>query len=291
MNKAIKIATIVSASIALSGCQGFLNKLGFGPGDKTMRAEAGAPLFGKDELEQGRAALKAGYPANAITQFRLAAMDEKIAPDAFNGMGVAYARLGRADLAERYFKMALTMDAGNARYAANLTKFYNSALGTSSRALAMREAEAEKSLAEAANAAEDQGLLAAAPVDERRGAVTLVKAPVTIARGEARELRIATRPVSITTGQPELPKVGVRNPSKADAPAVGDIAGADEAPVVKTTGNRARGGRISMLGVPSAKESYPVRITISKPASTSAVKPAAKQYPVRVSLTARDGSE
>jgi hypothetical protein len=279
MNKAIKIATVVSAAIALSGCQSFINKLGFGPKDQTMRAEAGAPIFGSEELAQGRAALKAGNPANAIVQFRLAAMDEKIAPDAFNGMGVAYAKLGRADLAERYFKMAMTLDANNPRYIANLTKFYNSPLGTSSRALAMREAEAEKTLAMAATAAQDQGMLAPVAADEKRGSVTLVKAPVQITRKSAGELRIATRSDPVVTSEAALPKVGVRSPSRPET--------AVEAKVVTTSGNKPSSGRISFLGVPSQNDSYPVRIKIAKPDSTGATKPRAQQYPVRVALTPR----
>src|SRR3546814_14347739 len=110
--------------------------------------------------------LRAGHPANAIQQFRLAALDPGSAAEAFNGLGVAYARLGRADLAERYFRMALSMDGANPRFAANLERFYNSPLANSSRALAMREQEAEAAVARVADAAQQQGLLEA---DRNRG--------------------------------------------------------------------------------------------------------------------------
>src|SRR3546814_13341744 len=93
--------------------------------------------------------LRAGHPANAIQQFRLAALDPGSAAEAFNGLGVAYAKLGRADLAERYFKMALSMDGTNPRFAANLDRFYNSPLGNSSRALAMRAKENEEEIGRA----------------------------------------------------------------------------------------------------------------------------------------------
>src|SRR3546814_9961813 len=71
------------------------------------------------------------------------------AAEAYNGLGVAYAKLGRADLAERYFKMALSMDGTNPRFAANLDRFYNSPLGNSSRALAMRAKENEEEIGRA----------------------------------------------------------------------------------------------------------------------------------------------
>ncbi len=285
MNKAIKIATIVTASIALSGCQSFINKLGFGPKDQTMRAEAGAPIFGSDELKKGRAALKAGYPANAIAQFRMAAMNEATAPDAFNGLGVAYAKLGRADLAERYFKMAINLDAGNERYAANLTRFYNSPLGTSSRALAMREQEAAATLASAAAAAKQQGMLDQPQADERRGAITLVKAPVAVARSSAPgELRIATTTEQAVTDMPVLPQVVVRSPAKTDE-------AKKAAP--KRTFRAVRSGRISLLRPQSTstRDSYPVRVKISKPTGSRAMSPRAGQYPVRIALKRRDTSD
>src|SRR3546814_1026109 len=95
-------ASCIAVAISLSGCQSFISALGFGPKDGPRRAEASAPIFGSEELEKGRTALRAGYPANAIQQFRMAALNPDSAPEAYNGLGVAYARLGRADLAERY---------------------------------------------------------------------------------------------------------------------------------------------------------------------------------------------
>ena len=285
MNSAIKIATVVSAAIALSGCQSFINKLGFGPKDQSMRAEAGGPIFGSDELDSGREALKAGLPAAAITQFRLAAMNVETAPDAFNGLGVAYAKLGRADLAERYFKMALSLDSSNARFASNLNRFYNSELGTSARALAMREKEAQATLASAANAAEQQGLLEQQPVNERRGAVTLVKAPVAVVRGSTpRELRIATTTESVAADL-QLPEVAVRSASSTDAEA---------APARPNRKFRAvRSGRISLLrpAPASARSAEPVRIKVSKPATNRSTSPRGGQYPVRIALKRRTQSE
>jgi len=284
MNKAIKIATIVTASIALSGCQSFVNKLGFGPKDQTMRAEAGAPIFGSDELGKGRAALKAGHPANAITQFRMAAMNQETAPDAFNGLGVAYAKLGRADLAERYFKMAVTLDAGNQRFAANLTRFYNSPLGNSSRALAMRDQEAAATLASAATSAQSQGMLDQPQADERRGAITLVKAPVAVTQDSSqRELRIATTVQEPASDVPVIPQVVVRSQTKAE----------EGAQPPKRNFRAVRSGRVSLLRSTSTltRDSKPVQIKVSKPSGSRAMSPRGGQYPVRIALTRREKPE
>src|SRR3990167_97733 len=164
----LRTACCIAVAISLSGCQNFISALGFGSKNGPQRAEVSAPIFGSEELERGRTALREGYPANAIQQFRMAALDPDSAAEAYNGLGVAYAKLGRADLAERYFKMALSMDGTNPRFAANLDRFYNSPLGNSSRALAMRAKEDEEAVARVADAAQQQGLLEAAPTPERQ---------------------------------------------------------------------------------------------------------------------------
>jgi tetratricopeptide (TPR) repeat protein len=53
------------------------------------------------------------------------ASGEPIAP-AVNGLGVAYARLGRFDLAQRYFQQAMASDPTNTKYADNLAKLMRS---------------------------------------------------------------------------------------------------------------------------------------------------------------------
>lgn len=60
-----------------------------------------------DALAEGRALLRAGQPALAIARFRKALVDEAAGPLALNGLAVAYAELGRADLSLRFFQEAL----------------------------------------------------------------------------------------------------------------------------------------------------------------------------------------
>ena len=277
----IRFATCAAVAMSLSGCQGIWNTLGFGgPKDEIRRADASQPLFGAEELEQGRLALKADHPARAIQMFRLAAMDEKSAPDAFNGLGVAYAKLGRADLAERYFQMAVSLDSSNPKFAANLDRFYNSRLGTSARALAMREQQAQAVLAKAADAAAEQGLLA--PVEqaavERRGAVTLERAPVRITRTSGNELRIATQQ-NVNVARGSVPTMAARHSSTVQAEDGASTPTGEKTPSV------AKSSRISMVGAANGTQSYPARISLGRPDSQGQTALRSRSYPLRIALT------
>ncbi len=274
MKNSARISACVLAALTLSGCQGILSAFNFG-GPKQYRAEAGAQVFGQDELEQGRAALKEGNPATAIKLFRLAALNEDAAPQAFNGLGIAYARLGRADLAERYFKMAVTLDSSNPKFAANLDNFYNSPLGTSARALAMRQKEADEALAAAEFAAQVEGLLPQPAANDKRGVVALESTPAQLTRTTPHELHIATRAAGDEHREgAALPSVAVRNPAKADADKVDDR-------------ERPTPARISMLGSIEPQKGYPIRITLTKPATSGKSRPTPTQsaYPLRIALS------
>jgi hypothetical protein len=79
-----------------------------------------------EHLALGRQLLSAGILSRAVDEFRAAQRDPDTLADASNGLGVAYARLGRSDLAERYFRMATAMAPDNQRFAANLARLYQS---------------------------------------------------------------------------------------------------------------------------------------------------------------------
>lgn len=274
MKNSVRISACVLAALTLSGCQGILSAFNFS-GQKQYRAETAAQVFGQDELGRGRAALKAGYPAEAIKQFRLAALNEDAAPDAYNGLGIAYARLGRADLAERYFKLAVTLDSSNPRFAANLDNFYNSALGTSARALAMRQKEIDEALAAAALAAQVEGLLASPAAPERRGVVAIERAPAQLTRTSPLELRIATRGEDDRDLSAALPVMAARNPA-ATAPADDPVKQGVTAP-----------SRINMPQGVETQKGYPIRITLTKPTASGKSRPAPARstYPLRIALS------
>ena len=76
-------------------------------------------------LQRGRAQLGAGLDALAIESFRAEIRRNPDSADAYNGLAVAYDRLGRADLAQRYFETALAKDPANTKVQANLAKLNN----------------------------------------------------------------------------------------------------------------------------------------------------------------------
>jgi len=282
MKTAIRISTVIMAATALSGCQSFNDLFSF----KQTRVEqpvATAAVFGSEELEQGRAALRAGHPARAIELFRLAALNETVAPDAFNGMAVAYTKLGRADLAERYFKTAMTLDSSNPRYAANLARFYGSELGQSQRALAMRDAEAQELLAQAEQAALQEGLMEAQSEDVQLGSVRLENAkPVSVTRSDDRELKLVTN-TSVTENSENLASVSTRQ--KATKGGQTSVADALEQATATAVAKKRNPTVISLLGIGSQNSARPARISVAKPGSQGSTRPRPRSYPVRIELT------
>lgn len=73
-------------------------------------------------LQRGRAHLDAGLDALAIESFRAEIRVNPESADAYNGLAVAYGRIGRDDLAMRYFETALAKDPSNVRAQTNLAK-------------------------------------------------------------------------------------------------------------------------------------------------------------------------
>lgn len=73
-------------------------------------------------LQRGRAQLDAGLDALAIESFRTEIRFNVHNVDAYNGLAVAYGRIGRNDLAQRYFEIALAKDPTNVKVQANLAK-------------------------------------------------------------------------------------------------------------------------------------------------------------------------
>lgn len=77
--------------------------------------------------------LAADRPGAAVEKFQKALADgEPVAP-ALNGMAVAYARTGRLDLAERFFREAISVDPADQRYQTNLATLMESPAFTTRR--------------------------------------------------------------------------------------------------------------------------------------------------------------
>jgi len=76
--------------------------------------------------EEGRLNLAQGQTGLAIEAFQRALSLGPPSATALNGMGVAYARLGRPDVAERFFREAIVIDPQDQRYAKNLARLMDS---------------------------------------------------------------------------------------------------------------------------------------------------------------------
>lgn len=115
---------LVTLAFALSGCNSFLGiKIGRStPNEAPAKsvAAAKAETIQAASTELGRSQLAQGQTGAAIESFRLAlANGEPVAP-AVNGLGVAYVRIGRFDLAKQYFEQAQAADPMDSRYSNNL---------------------------------------------------------------------------------------------------------------------------------------------------------------------------
>ena len=120
--RALTFATLPFALALLAGCQSSsLNSSRLQVGIR-VSGEADAKAAAAQQLAQGRAALDTRNYAAAVAAFRNASFDPALAASAHNGLAVAYAGIGRNDLAARYFRMAITEDPDNPRYQANLAR-------------------------------------------------------------------------------------------------------------------------------------------------------------------------
>lgn len=233
MKLSAKFVMCGTALLMLGGCQGVLAKIGLG-GNRSVDSSAMANASDGTRLELGLAALRTGSPGNAIYHFERAILDPTLAPEAYNGMGVAYAQLGREDLAERFFNVAIMMQPGDARFARNLERLFQSDIAQSARAAAAKEADSAEMVLAATQAAEAQGLIDAPSSDfVRQGAVTIDRRKTTHRRAASGEILIGgatmardTKPASVEVAartervqsSPETVTVETRKPNTPSTP-------------------------------------------------------------------------
>jgi len=118
MGNRARIAAVLGATAMLSGCASASPFFSFRWLKSTPRTAhvARAPAF----LALGREELDNGAYGSAIETFRLALATGENPAEALNGLGVAYAQLGRADVAEDLFIRAQQHEPNNPRFARNL---------------------------------------------------------------------------------------------------------------------------------------------------------------------------
>jgi hypothetical protein len=121
INRYTRIALLAGCASLLAGCQIFAPN-SYARNNATEKVQHRG-ISGND---QGRAHLRAGRTGQAIEAFNVALATGEDPAVAYNGLGVAYARLGRADLAYRFFKKATTSDPESPVYARNLAMLMDS---------------------------------------------------------------------------------------------------------------------------------------------------------------------
>lgn len=224
------------ALITTTGCQGFAGRLGL-----QERAAPEAPdmtSYFAQLIEDGRRHLEAQRPTAAITSFRQASYHANYAGEAFNGMAIAYDRIGRYDLAERFFAQAVESAPEDARFARNAARF---------EAIMF----ARQSTAAGAQLAAEGGQASPTPVSEENFASAAIALDTELAPvPEGRMQRVSSREVVIA--------------SRDDWP-TRLVAGENARPAVYHVGNSETGDRILSAAGPE----YPIRIEL---ASTPAVQ-------------------
>jgi tetratricopeptide (TPR) repeat protein len=225
MSRLPKFAAMTVMAVALSGCQS-MPVIGhwFG-GSKDVTERPAPALAGAQVLEEGREQLRTGQISAAIASFRMARMDPAVAADANNGLGVAYIRLGRFDLADRYFRTALDLEPQNERFAANLLRLRHDVM------LAHRaRVEAQQlAVAEPVPAAETPRI-AAAPVPvpaeqprsrriSRSAELRITTSPQLDDRASSIEVVSApTQTITLAEAMATLPEVGAAEAAPARGP-------------------------------------------------------------------------
>ena len=118
-----KAVLAIALAMSLGGCQSLFGGTKFASrADSAEPATVDMSAYFAERIEAGKAHLRNNRPTQAIVAFRQASYDAAYSADAYNGMGVAYARMGRADLAKRFFGMALAAAPHDERYARNLAR-------------------------------------------------------------------------------------------------------------------------------------------------------------------------
>lgn len=129
----LPVALIVT--LGLAGCGGI-----FGRGHSSMASADSSNVddiyrdYATDQLELGRNRIQHGALTEALEPLRRASFNPATAAAAHNAMGVVYARLGRRDVAERMFRLAMEENPDEPKFAANLERLEAAGMAAASPA-------------------------------------------------------------------------------------------------------------------------------------------------------------
>jgi hypothetical protein len=244
MRQTLQFSALTAGALLLGGCQLFTSN--------TARLQAGIRVpeqlphrdYAEQQLAAGRAALTAKNYVSAIAAFRNAMYEPEFAAAAHNGLGVAYAGIGRNDLAERFFRLALAEDPTVQRYADNLVRLQRANFAAEQARMARAEARPPTppvSLTRAFRGTAMRASLEATPGQgriERLGATgVFVRSPPTIPpapRSAPTTPRVVVlRPSSVPSVAPTQPQL-VPAPVKAAEAAAAEPVPAPLAPVQRS---------------------------------------------------------
>lgn len=136
-----RILLLASTAPLLASCA----LLGIGRNEPHIEAMSTLPDDAEAyvQFELARMSLSSGNYARAIEEFSHARAEPALLGPSLNGMAVAYARLGRNDLAERYFREAVAAEPGDTRFAANLLRLQQDNMQQSLRRMELAIADDE----------------------------------------------------------------------------------------------------------------------------------------------------
>lgn len=242
IGKVAQGAWAASLVLVLGGCNSlFGDKIAIRPAQNMAAPELNSE-YAATQLEAARQALREDRLSDAIAGFRNARVDAGQAAAAANGLAVAYARLGRPDLAERYFNQAIMLAPEDTRYAANLQRFH--------RANAAEQAIRTASSSEPASPVE--AVRTALPDSQRQAAVV-------VSRPASRLVRVSGGEVQLAQARAMAPRpavVALARPDRASYPVRIGLSSREV-----FVGRKPAAAQLSAAKV-AARQEYPVKISI-----------------------------
>jgi tetratricopeptide (TPR) repeat protein len=265
MKRYANLIGLAAGAAMLSGCQGFpLGKWAFAKPSSASQAGVTDAAFSEATLQEGRQQLQQGRISEAIASFRMAMMTPDARAEASNGLAVAYAKLGRADLADRYFREAASLDPNNPKFAANLLRLQQQ------QTTLMAAAEHATMLASATELAPVMAPAPSAPLAQNEGLTRVSRGEVHLAlpteQTAAPKMIVRTR-MAASDAAPISPEGPAKVAAKETPVAPAAEAAADAKPASKTI-------------------VYPVRLELTGPSRTARVSKLDSHpaYPIRIAL-------
>lgn len=245
MERHLVCATLVISALGLTACASTRHSARAAlqiPGSSVSLSEDPLSYPGRRIADGKRQLGEHNYGA-ALTSFREARLDQRHAGEAWNGMAIAYANLGRNDLAELYFTRAANVENADPKFAANLQRFY---------------AQLASNSAGARRAAPQPPEAKLAPADGLRRTPL---ASLRIAAPSTRLVRLSNSEMMLRTGRPADAEMAI--PSRAGSTGIQMARGQVNPPTYPQRIAFSSPHRKTDRAFQTADRGYPVRITLS----------------------------